>query len=144
MQLLFNDAIQYVLILVLRSLKNYTYDKKENRKEVYVTKVIDFIEMNYSNKFSIADIANFIGLDRSCLCSIFKEKSHLSIQQYLILFRMNKAAVLLRNKELAIGDVARSVGYDDPLLFSKIFKKTKGVSPREYRSMIINDENDNP
>lgn len=144
MQLLFNDAIQYVLILVLRSLKNYTYDKKENRKEVYVTKVIDFIEMNYSNKFSIADIANFIGLDRSYLCSIFKEKSHLSIQQYLILFRMNKAAVLLRNKELAIGDVARSVGYDDPLLFSKIFKKTKGVSPREYRSMIINDENDNP
>ncbi|NIK77213.1 AraC-like DNA-binding protein [Paenibacillus castaneae] len=119
-------------------------DKKENRKEIYVTKVIDFVEMNYSNKFSIADIANFIGLDRSYLCSIYKERSHLSIQQYLILFRMNKAAVLLRNKELAIGDVARSVGYDDPLLFSKIFKKTKDVSPREYRSMIINDGNDTP
>jgi YesN/AraC family two-component response regulator len=46
---------------------------------------------------------------------------------------MNKAVELMANAELSIGDVARSVGYEDPLLFSKIFKKLKGESPRQYR-----------
>ncbi len=46
---------------------------------------------------------------------------------------MDKACDLMYNQQLSIGDIARSVGYEDPLLFSKIFKKIKGASPRIYR-----------
>ncbi len=109
-------------------------DNKENRKEVYIRKVIDFIEMNYSSKFTIAQIAHFVGLDRSYLCSIFKEYIHSSIQEYLIHYRMNKACELMSNSQLSIGDISRSVGYEDPLLFSKMFKKIKGTSPKAYRN----------
>jgi YesN/AraC family two-component response regulator len=42
----------------------------------------------------------------------------------------------MRAPSLAIGDIARSVGYD-PFMFSKAFKKVKGVSPREYRSRSL-------
>lgn len=111
-------------------------DNKENRKEVYVRKVIDFIEMNYSSKFTVTQIADFVGLDRSYLCSIFKEYIHSSIQEYLIHYRMNKACELMNNTQLSIGDISRSVGYDDPLLFSKMFKKLKGSSPKSYRNMM--------
>ena len=46
---------------------------------------------------------------------------------------MEKAYALLNNDKLSISDIARSVGYRDPLNFSKMFKKLRGMSPTEYR-----------
>ena len=43
---------------------------------------------------------------------------------------------LMQNPELTIGDISRSVGYEDPFQFSKIFKKIKGVSPSEFRNNL--------
>ncbi|GIQ68811.1 AraC family transcriptional regulator [Xylanibacillus composti] len=107
--------------------------RRVGKKEAYAKKVLDFIEANYSEKITVAQAARFVGLDRSYLCSLFRECFHSSIQEYLIQFRMKKAAELLANPELTIGDVARSVGYQDPLLFSKTFKKHTGQSPKHYR-----------
>ncbi|MBQ4901806.1 AraC family transcriptional regulator [Paenibacillus sp. Marseille-P2973] len=108
--------------------------RKDDRQDKYVNKVVDFIGTNYGNKISISQIANFVGLDRSYLCAVFKSRTGSSIQEYLIAFRMNKACGLMGNSLLSIGDIARSVGYEDPLLFSKMFKKEKGLSPRQYRT----------
>lgn len=105
------------------------------KKEEYVNKVISFINMNYANKITVQQIANYIGLDRSYLCSLFKKYLNSSIQEYLVQHRIDKACLHLTKHELSISDISRSVGYDDPLLFSKIFKKYKGVSPKKYRSM---------
>ena len=43
----------------------------------------------------------------------------------------------MKNKILSIGEIARSVGYEDQLLFSRVFKKFKGISPNNYRKDII-------
>ncbi|HEX3027822.1 MAG TPA: helix-turn-helix domain-containing protein, partial [Clostridia bacterium] len=48
-------------------------------------------------------------------------------------YRVNKACELMRNAALSLADISRSVGYEDPLLFSKTFRKLKGLPPREYR-----------
>lgn len=109
--------------------------QKRNRKELYVEQAVKFIERNYSRKIHIADLAHHIGLDRSYVYSIFKEILHLSPQEFLIRFRMNKACELMKNPDLTIGDISRSIGYEDPLLFSKIFKKINEVSPKEYRNI---------
>lgn len=110
---------------------------KDNQHDLYIQKVIHFIDAHYASKISIAQIADFVGLNRSYLCAIFKSRTNSSIQEYLIRFRINKACGLMSNKLLSIADIARSVGYDDPLLFSKMFKKEKGVSPRRYRLEFI-------
>lgn len=112
-------------------------DTADSRKEAYVKKAIEYIEMNYSRKMTISELARSIGLDRSYLGSLFKEHLNVSLQGYLKNYRMDKACELMKNEDLSIGDIARSVGYDDPLLFSKLFRKCKGVSPREYRKMYI-------
>ncbi|WP_313561259.1 AraC family transcriptional regulator [Ruminiclostridium cellobioparum] len=106
----------------------------ENRQEFYVKKVIEYVEMNYSRKIKISDIAAYIGLDRSYLGSVFREYTQKSLQQFLLEYRMNKACLLMRDRELAISDISRSVGYDDPLLFSKMFKRVKGKSPKQFRA----------
>ncbi len=106
-------------------------------QDVYIHQALDFIKMNYSRKINITMIAQNLGLNRSYLAVLFKKKLKISPQDYLIRFRVERACELLRNPILSIGDVARSVGYDDPLAFSKIFKKTKGRSPSEYRKNYV-------
>ncbi|RUT31898.1 AraC family transcriptional regulator [Paenibacillus zeisoli] len=107
--------------------------ERESLAEMYVEKVTDFIEMNYAQKITIEDIARFIGLNRSYLGSLFKERMNTSIQEYLVRYRVNKACEMMDKADLSIGDISRSVGYSDPLLFSKVFKKLKGLSPKHYR-----------
>jgi AraC-like DNA-binding protein len=107
-----------------------------SKKEIYLKNAIEFIRMNYSRKITIHQIAHFIGLDRSYLCSLFKEQLHIGPQEYLIRFRINKACELMQNQVLTIGDISRSVGYDDQLQFSKIFRKVKGLAPRDFRKNL--------
>jgi AraC-like DNA-binding protein len=111
------------------------YGFTASRKEVYIKKAIEYIEINYSRKVRISELAHHLGLDRSYLGSIFKEQLDISLQDFLLNFRMDKACELMKSKNLSIGDISRSVGYDDPLLFSKLFKKNKGLPPREYRKI---------
>ncbi|KKO54914.1 AraC family transcriptional regulator [Paenibacillus sp. DMB20] len=102
-------------------------------KESYVRQAIEYIENHYSQKISVQDIARFVGLDRTYLSGLFKSQFGLSLQAFLLEYRMNRAVDLLRNKELTVSDVSRSVGYTDPFLFSKMFKKVTGLSPRNAR-----------
>jgi len=111
-------------------LKEQSY---ETSKEHYIAQVVHFIEVNYANKISIQSIAQFIGLQRSYLSSLFKDVMGISLQDYLITYRMRKACELLGSTSMLVGDISRSVGYDDPLLFSKMFKKSMQLSPSQYR-----------
>ena len=110
--------------------------KTVNTQEFYVNKATEYMEMNYSRKIKITDIAAYIGLDRSYLGAIFKEYTDKSLQQFLLEQRVDKACRLMKNGELTISDISRSVGYDDPLHFSKMFKRIKRLSPKKFRSTL--------
>jgi len=114
-----------------------SYEDNSTRREEYVNKVIAYIEMNFSRKISVESLANRMGLNRSYLGSLFKEQLNISIKDFITNYKMVKACELLREDSLNISDVARSVGYRDPLLFSKTFKKRIGTSPREYRKSFL-------
>jgi AraC-like DNA-binding protein len=127
-----------LLYLLLALLAEYgpvmPTEQKESRAEIYVDKVKELVETNFAQKMTIEDIARIVGLNRSYLCSLFNQQMNTSIQEYLIRMRIHKACEMMENVELSIGDISRSVGYNDPLLFSKMFKKIKGTSPKHYRS----------
>ena len=107
-----------------------------NYKEVYIKKSLQFVETNYSRKLSISEMAKSVGLNKNYFSAFFKENMGVTPQQYIIKFRINKACELMSNRGLTISDISRSVGYDDTLGFSKIFKKEKGISPKNYREKI--------
>lgn len=130
--------LQGLLCLFLSELMEGSYEiplKEKNQKEIYIKKSIEYIEKNYSRNISINDISKLIGLNRSYLSSLFKNSLNVSIQEFLIDYRMKKAEELLSNAELSISNIAQSVGYEDPFAFSKVFKKIKGCSPRDYRNL---------
>ncbi|WP_337101338.1 AraC family transcriptional regulator [Paenibacillus sp. YIM B09110] len=105
-------------------------------KEKYVRKATEYMKANYSKKLSITDLASRIGIDRIYLSALFKELDLQSPQAYLLQLRMDKASELMVNPELTVSEIAHSVGYQDPLLFSKMFKKVKGASPSHYRQTM--------
>lgn len=123
----------YLFLSHLTEASHYTPKQAGDRKEYYVVKAMEFIAKNYSRDIAVADISNYLGLDRSYFCAVFKAYLNISPQQYLIRYRMDKACELMRGTSLSVGAIARSVGYKDPLELSKMFKKIKGASPREYR-----------
>jgi AraC-like DNA-binding protein len=107
-----------------------------NYKELYIKKSLQFVETNYSRKLYISEMARSVGLNKNYFSSFFKENIGVTPQQYIIKFRINKACELMSNSGLTISDISRSVGYDDTLGFSKVFKKEKGVSPKSYRENL--------
>lgn len=102
-------------------------------KNAYIKKTLQYVDMNFSRRFKISEIAESIGLNKNYFSSFFRENFGISPQEYLIKYRINKACELMRNESLTISDISRSVGYNDPLAFSKIFKQVKGKSPKKYR-----------
>lgn len=103
-------------------------------RDEYIHRCLDFLHNHYSENIMVQQLASMIGLDRKYLSVIFRETTGLPPQQYLLAYRMERACELLKKGTLTIGEVARSVGYQDALVFSKAFKKLKGISPKQYRN----------
>lgn len=130
-------GLLYEFLSQLVETSESTLSCKNNTKEEYVKKAMEHIAMNYSRSTSVAEIARSVGIDRSYLYSLFNEFVNTSPQEYLIRFRVEKACELMSTASLNISNIACSVGYNDPLMFSKAFKKVKGMSPRNYRKVHL-------
>ncbi|MCI6005700.1 AraC family transcriptional regulator [Blautia sp. HCP3S3_G3] len=100
---------------------------------VYVERAVEYINENYSKHLTINELADMIGVNRSYLATNFKKCMGCSPQEYLINVRVEQAKSLLYKTNTQISEVASKVGYQDPLAFSKIFKRKTGYSPTEYK-----------
>lgn len=126
----------FFAIIIDEAVLSPSHDEFAVNKNMYINKAIDFIQINYSQKLKISEIAEYINLDRKYFSTLFKSIVGVTLQDYLIHFRINKAKQLMNDSDLSIGDISRSVGYDNPLIFSKIFKKISGVSPSQFRNGV--------
>ncbi|MDD7267850.1 MAG: AraC family transcriptional regulator [Lachnospiraceae bacterium] len=107
------------------------YDYSAN---VYVEHAIDFIKCHYQESINVGEVAEHIGISRNYLNQVFQKELGVSIQKFLIDFRLHKAASLLLDTSNSVGDIGKWVGYGDQLAFSKAFKKKFGVSPKFFRT----------
>lgn len=133
---LLSSLYEFLSIIIDESAVKSAADKSTKKDNFYIAKAIEWFELNYSSSVSISEIADFIGLNRKYFSKLFKESIGMSPQNFLINLRLNKACDLMKNSYLSIGEISRSVGYGDQLLFSRIFKKFKGVSPNQFRSEL--------
>ncbi|CAM4243664.1 AraC-like DNA-binding protein [Paenibacillus endophyticus] len=101
-----------------------------------IDQAIRLMSLQYGQQLSIEGIARTLGYHRAHLTRLFKEATGLSPMQYLLKVRMKKAEELL-GSELTVAQIATSVGYNDPLFFTKQFRKWSGQSPSSYRKSIV-------
>ncbi len=94
------------------------------------------IDIGYNSQaISIQYIADKLRVHRSYLSSIFKDFHKISPKEYLLEVRMNRAKELLETTDQPIKIIAYSVGYLDPLHFSKAFRQYYDCSPSQYRTL---------
>ncbi len=103
-------------------------------RDFYVKEAFSYIEQNFQNAITVENIAAVCGLNRSYFGKIFHEATGKSPQQFLISYRMTKAAELLKLTDMSVADTGNAVGYPNQLHFSRAFKSVYGVSPREWRN----------
>ena len=118
----------------VRSATSGQVNKGNSLRDFYIKEAFTFIEQNFQNDISIEDIASFCGLNRSYFGKIFRENTGKSPQDFLISYRMTKATELLKLTRLSVGDIGNAVGYPNQLHFSRAFKNTYGISPRQWRN----------
>lgn len=124
---------EFLYLIIENTDLNYSYHTTKTNKDIYVNQAIEYMQINYSHNIKVAEVAKYVGLDRKYISTVFKNIMGVTLQQYLINYRLNKAKDMMKESTLSIGSIARSVGYGDPLTFSRMFKKLSGESPSDYR-----------
>lgn len=104
-----------------------------NPHQTYVSNALRYIQYNYANDIGVSDIARYVGISRSQLYRAFLQDFGVSPHNYLQTYRINEACGLLRDPAYSVAEVAGSVGFNDPLYFSRVFKAIKGSAPSEYQ-----------
>ncbi len=122
----------------VRSATSGQVSKGNSLRDFYIKEAFSYIEQNFQNDISIEDISAFCGLNRSYFGKIFRENTGKSPQDFLISYRMTKATELLKLTNLSVGDIGNAVGYPNQLHFSRAFKNTYGISPRQWRNENTN------
>jgi YesN/AraC family two-component response regulator len=112
-------------------------DPSRWRKEVLAARIVTYLEGHLSERLTLDKMAKDMVISPSYLEEIFREFMGITPFEYLVKVRLNKALVLMRNPGLTIAEISYQVGYEDPLYFSKLFKKFTGYSPRNYRDTFI-------
>lgn len=107
--------------------------KDENTAETYVSNAKYYIKSNIHKRITVSEIAHFLNIDRSHLTRIFKNSSGISTQQFIISLKMEMASQSLKKSSMTIKEVAGSVGYDNQMEFSKLFKKHFNTTPTLWR-----------
>lgn len=105
----------------------------ERKGSWHVQRVAQHIELNHGAGVSLRGLAHFAGLSPYYLTRLFARYTGRGVMTFLGDVRHREALSLLRNTDLGVGEVARSVGYDDPYYFSRVFRAREGSAPLHYR-----------
>lgn len=98
--------------------------------------IIKFIQDNYTENFSLNDLALKCNMNPAYFSRIFKQRIGTPLFQYINQIRIQKACVLLKKSNRSIIDIAYEVGYQNLSFFNRYFKKIMMMSPRKYRNSI--------
>lgn len=119
-----------ILFRLMSSNSNYGFSRKAEQ-------IIGYIDNNLDKKLTLSAIAKAFSMNGSYLSKLFKSATGYTLTEYIQKARVNKAKEFIIEGNMKMQDIAAFAGYDDPLYFSRVFKKLEGVSPTEYYKRFI-------
>lgn len=114
----------------------YTLGKQQSSQRLPsddVQDAVTYITTHFSDKIHIDGLAISCKLSSSHFMHLFKEQTGFSPVAYQKMLRIESAKSLLISSHLSVSQISEQVGYPDPLYFSRVFKKSTRMSPKEYR-----------
>ena len=126
------STLEYLVAGKLFSMYSEWFSKVKEKND-YVRTINDYISAKYGDDISVEDIAEQLNLDRRYLSRTYKKSTGISIQERIVIYRLNKAKALLSNGS-SVQESAHLCGYDDVCNFSKMFKKYTGMCPGKWKN----------
>jgi AraC family transcriptional regulator, transcriptional activator of pobA len=101
--------------------------------EPLLADVFTMIDCHLGEPLSLRDVARELGMTPGHLTTVVRRRTGRTVQEWIIERRMAEARSLLSDTELSVGEISRRVGMSDPGYFSRLFRRTHGTSPRQWR-----------
>lgn len=108
------------------------YDNKIIKEQLYQD-ICDYIFWHLTDNIKVTQIASYFGYNEKYLTTFFKQRSGVSIKQYILQVKMERAKASLSETTEPVSQIAFRLGFADAHNFSNAFRKITGLSPSEYR-----------
>lgn len=116
-----------------RLLTQLAVDRRLPEQGAPLERALRYLEERVDGEVRVEDLARLVGVSPSHLGALFREATGGGVLAHHTALRMSRARGLLDTTELPVSEVAREVGYADPLYFSRQFRRVHGLSPTAYR-----------
>lgn len=137
-----NDIAKFkrenIFRLILEEIFTNVQEPENKGIESLFEQVSSYIHNNYMEDLTVKELAEINEVNENQLFYAFNKYAGMGTGEYIIQCRLNYAKKLLTSSESTVCSIAESVGYADPLYFSRIFKKNFGIAPSIYREQIRN------
>ena len=135
-EMLLKEKLLHILILLfsygyLRE-SDDSYITSDNRR--HIKSALEYISDHYSEKISISEMAQLAGFSENYFMSLFRQYVGMSCIQYVNHYRIQKAAHALEETTKSVSEIAMIHGFDNISYFNLQFRRTFGMTPREFRS----------
>lgn len=107
----------------------YSYDTTRDM----CCRICDYIEENYRENLSSSDAAAAMCVSKSYFCRIFKKIFGSCFQNYMCMYKIEKAKILLATTEMSVSEIALYLGFNSFSYFSKMFRQYTSVTPSQYK-----------
>ncbi|MFQ6110800.1 MAG: helix-turn-helix transcriptional regulator, partial [Nitrospinota bacterium] len=128
------ENLYYWILNVLDRLMACMYQNRHIRHPRVFSRAKEYIWANYSRKLSQDEVARVVGLSTSYLSRLFRREMGISFTEYLTSVRIAASKRLMETTDLPLLDIIHQVGYEDPSHFSKVFKRSEGLTPSGWRA----------
>lgn len=134
-------SAEEILKHILSTLETLIKQLQSSHPDIKSIKIIkQYIDLNYDKKLKLEDLAELVYLSPAYLGIMFKRETGQNLSDYIADIRIDKSQELLKDITYNINEVSEIVGYKDTRYFSKLFKKTVGVTPTQYRKLFMRND----
>ncbi len=115
----------------------YTEDQTDTKQREVLKKTYSYVALNFEREITLGEISNLVGFSENYFCRFLKNATNQTFLEFLNSYRCQIASNRMEHSESSITTIALEVGFASVSYFSKVFKKTYGISPSQFRKSVI-------
>ena len=127
----------YLQVVVARILTLLPLVPAEPGSSNVAYEILDYLSGHYTEPLTLDSLSTALGVSHSCLSHTFSKRIGVNFRTYLNTLRADRAGLLLRSTDQAIGWIALECGFDSIRTFNRVFLQIYGLTPSDYRSQAL-------
>ena len=112
-------------------------NKPEKQEQRVIAAITRYLREHLESEISLSVLSEEFHMNPQYISQLFKNEIGVGFLTYLTSIRMEKAKSLLLTTSLSVAEIAEETGYNDYRVFTKVFKKTEGITPSQFRRGVM-------